>query len=206
MAGTDPPPQPSAPITGLNDSRFPHHRPFSGCAAPGSSDALPTGRHLDLQQAADLRQERVELRWRASSAAVVVAEAKRAAALGLKPLARLVGYAHAGVEPLYMGIGPVPATRLVLQRTGLSVADLDVIDVQRGFCSPGLRRDTGTGPRSGPRQSQWLGDLPGPSGGSDRGHHHHQGHLRAPPHGARYALVTMCIGGGQSIAAIFERV
>ncbi|MFX8681020.1 acetyl-CoA C-acetyltransferase, partial [Acinetobacter baumannii] len=62
------------------------------------------------------------------AAAVVLAEAGRAAALNLKPLARLVGYAHAGVDPALMGIGPIPATRTVLQRTGLTVADLDVIE------------------------------------------------------------------------------
>lgn len=67
--------------------------------------------------------------------AVGLTEAKRAAALGLKPLTRLVRYAHAGVEPLYMGIGPVPATRLVLQRTGLSVADLDVIESNEAFAA-----------------------------------------------------------------------
>ena len=69
------------------------------------------------------------------ASAVVLATGERVAALGLKPLARLVGYAHAGVEPAYMGIGPVPATRKVLERTGLKLADIDVIEANEAFAA-----------------------------------------------------------------------
>ena len=69
------------------------------------------------------------------ASAVVLATGERVAALGLKPLARLVGYAHAGVEPAYMGIGPVPATRKVLERTGLTLADIDVIEANEAFAA-----------------------------------------------------------------------
>ena len=69
------------------------------------------------------------------AAAVVLASPEKANALGLKPLARLVSYAHAGVEPAYMGMGPVPATRLALQRAGLQVRDLDVIESNEAFAA-----------------------------------------------------------------------
>ena len=65
----------------------------------------------------------------------MLAEAKQALAAGLKPTARLVGYAHAGVDPSYMGMGPVPATRKVLERTGLKVADLDVVESNEAFAA-----------------------------------------------------------------------
>lgn len=139
-------------------------------------------------------------------AAVVLAEAKRAAALGLKPLARLVGYAHAGVEPLYMGIGPVPATRLVLQRTGLSVADLDVIESNEAFAAQAcaVTRELDLDPaRVNPNGSGIsLGHPVGATGAIITTKAIYELHRT----GGRYALVTMCIGGGQGIAAIFERV
>ncbi|WP_374479159.1 acetyl-CoA C-acyltransferase family protein [Zoogloea sp.] len=139
-------------------------------------------------------------------AAVVLAEAKRAAALGLKPLARLVGYAHAGVEPLYMGIGPVPATRLVLQRTGLSVADLDVVESNEAFAAQAcaVTRELDLDPaRVNPNGSGIsLGHPVGATGAIITTKAIYELHRT----GGRYALVTMCIGGGQGIAAIFERV
>lgn len=140
------------------------------------------------------------------AAAVVLAEGKRAAALGLKPLARLVGYAHAGVEPLYMGIGPVPASRLVLERTGLSVADLDVIESNEAFAAQAcaVTRELGLDPaRVNPNGSGIsLGHPVGATGAIITTKAIHELHRI----GGRYALVTMCIGGGQGIAAIFERV
>src|SRR3546814_19854700 len=69
------------------------------------------------------------------AAALVLAEAGKAAALGLKPLARLVAYSHAGVDPAYMGIGPVPATRLVLQRAGLKLDAMDVDEANKAFAA-----------------------------------------------------------------------
>jgi acetyl-CoA C-acetyltransferase len=138
--------------------------------------------------------------------AVVLAEGSRLQALGLKPLARLVGYAHAGVEPAYMGIGPVPATRKVLERTGLKVGDLDVIESNEAFAAQACAviQELGFDPaRVNPN-------------GSGISHGHPVGATGAiittkaiaelHRTGGRYALVTMCIGGGQGIAAIFERV
>src|SRR6202022_245269 len=71
-----------------------------------------------------------------AAAAVVLMERRGGVARGAKPLARLVAYAHAGVDPAYMGIGPVPATRKALERAGLSVADLDVIEANEAFAAP----------------------------------------------------------------------
>ncbi len=68
-----------------------------------------------------------------AAAAVVLMEKSVAQARGLKPLARLVAYAHAGVDPKYMGIGPVPASKLALQKAGLTVNDLDVIEANEAF-------------------------------------------------------------------------
>jgi len=140
------------------------------------------------------------------AAAVVLAEAGRAKALGLTPLARLVGYAHAGVDPLYMGIGPVPATRLVLERTGLSVKDLDVIEANEAFAAQAcaVTQELGLDPaRVNPNGSGIsLGHPVGATGAIITVKALHELHRI----GGRYALVTMCIGGGQGIAAIFERV
>lgn len=138
--------------------------------------------------------------------AVVLAEAGRAHALGLQPLARLVAYAHAGVEPAYMGIGPVPATRKVLERAGLSVADLDVVESNEAFAAQACAviQELGLDPdKVNPNGSGIsLGHPVGATGAIIT--------VKAIAElrriGGRYALVTMCIGGGQGIAAIFERV
>jgi len=140
------------------------------------------------------------------AAAVVLADAGRAAALGLKPLARLVGYAHAGVEPEYMGIGPIPASRLVLQRAGLTVGDLDVIESNEAFAAQAcaVMRELDLDPsKVNPNGSGIsLGHPVGATGAIIAVKAIHELHRI----GGRYALVTMCIGGGQGIAAIFERV
>ena len=141
-----------------------------------------------------------------AAAAVVLMEAKAAAAKGLKPMARLVGYAFAGVDPKYMGIGPVPAIRNVLDKTGLSVSDFDVIELNEAFAAQALAvvRDL---------------DLPmdkvNPNGsGISLGHPIGatgciitvKALYELQRTGGRYALVSMCIGGGQGIAAVFERI
>ena len=140
------------------------------------------------------------------AAAVVLAEASRAQALGLRPLARLVGYAHAGVDPAYMGIGPVPATRAVLQRTGLRAAQMDVIEANEAFAAQAcaVMRELDLDPeRVNPNGSGIsLGHPVGATGAIITVKAIHELHRS----GGRYALVTMCIGGGQGIAAIFERV
>ena len=140
------------------------------------------------------------------ASAVVLATGERVAALGLKPLARLVGYAHAGVEPAYMGIGPVPATRKVLERTGLKLADIDVIEANEAFAAQAcaVAQELGLDPaKVNPTGSGIsLGHPVGATGAIITTKAIAELHRT----GGRYALVTLCIGGGQGIAAIFERV
>ena len=141
-----------------------------------------------------------------AAAAVVLMEAGVAKARGLKPLARLVAYAHAGVDPKYMGIGPVPATQMALKKAGLSVKDLDVIEANEAFAAQAcaVTRDLGLDPaKVNPNGSGIsLGHPIGATGALITVKALHE--LQRIQ--GRYALVTMCIGGGQGIAAIFERV
>jgi acetyl-CoA C-acetyltransferase len=139
-----------------------------------------------------------------AGAALVLMDAE--AAKNLKPMARLVAYAHAGVEPQVMGLGPIPAVKRVFEKAGLKPADMDVIESNEAFAvqAMAVTKDLGLDPAK-----------VNPNGGAVA-----LGH----PIGAtgailtvkalyelerinkRYALVTMCIGGGQGIAAIFERM
>jgi len=139
-----------------------------------------------------------------AAAAVVLMDANEAQQRGLKPLGKLVAYAHAGVDPKYMGIGPVPAVRKVLERANLAIKDLDVIELNEAFAAQALA------------VMQDL-DLP-PDRTNPNGSGISLGHPIAATGciltvkalyelrriSGRYALVTMCIGGGQGIAAIFE--
>jgi acetyl-CoA C-acetyltransferase len=141
-----------------------------------------------------------------AAAAVVMMERGVADRRGLRPLARLVAYAHAGVEPRYMGIGPVPAVRAVLDRAGLRVCDLDVIEVNEAFAAQALAvvRDLGLpADRTNPNGSGIsLGHPIGATGCILTVKAVHE--LQRT--NGRYALVTMCIGGGQGIAAVYERL
>ncbi|MBS0370527.1 MAG: acetyl-CoA C-acyltransferase family protein [Proteobacteria bacterium] len=140
------------------------------------------------------------------AAAVVLASAGAVQRNGLKPLARLVGYAHAGVEPEYMGIGPIPATRKVLERTGLRVQDIDVIESNEAFAAQAcaVAQELGFDPdKVNPNGSGIsLGHPVGATGAIITTKAIYELHRTR----GRYALATMCIGGGQGIAAIFERV
>ena len=141
-----------------------------------------------------------------AAAAVLLMSREAAEARGLAPMAKLVAYAHAGVDPLYMGIGPVPATRLALQRAGLSVSDLDVIESNEAFAAQAcaVTQELGLDPEKvNPNGSGIsLGHPIGATGALIAVKALHE--LKRI--GGRYALVTMCIGGGQGIAAIFENV
>ena len=140
-----------------------------------------------------------------AAAAVVLMAASVAKARGLKPLARLVAYAHAGVDPKYMGIGPVPATKLALQKAGLTVNDLDVIEANEAFAAQAcaVSHDLGLDPaKVNPNGSGIsLGHPIGATGALITV----KALYELERINGRYALVTMCIGGGQGIAAIFER-
>ena len=138
--------------------------------------------------------------------AVLMMSAEAVKAHNAKPLARLVGYAHAGVEPAYMGIGPVPATQKVLARTGLKIEDMDVIESNEAFAAQACAviQQLGMDPaKVNPNGSGIsLGHPVGATGAIITTKAIYELHRT----GGRYALVTMCIGGGQGIAAIFERV
>ena len=138
--------------------------------------------------------------------AVVLASGERVKALNLKPLARLVGYAHAGVEPAYMGIGPVPATRALLKKLGMTARQLDVVEANEAFAAQAcaVMRELELDPaKVNPNGSGIsLGHPIGATGAIISTKAIYELHRT----GGRYALVTMCIGGGQGIAAIFERV
>jgi acetyl-CoA C-acetyltransferase len=140
-----------------------------------------------------------------AAAAVVLMERSVAEKRGLKPLARLVGYAHAGVDPKYMGIGPVPASKKALEKAGLKVSDMDVIEANEAFAAQAcaVTKDLGLDPaRVNPNGSGIsLGHPIGATGTLITVKALHE----LARVGGRYALVTMCIGGGQGIAAIFER-
>ncbi|MFF7062763.1 beta-ketothiolase BktB [Pseudomonas sp. NPDC008258] len=140
------------------------------------------------------------------AAGLVLATGDAVRRLGLKPLARLVGYAHAGVEPELMGLGPIPATRKVLEKTGLTVQDLDVIESNEAFAAQAcaVARELGFDPEKvNPNGSGIsLGHPVGATGAiiATKAIHELQ-RIQG-----RYALATMCIGGGQGIAVVFERV
>jgi acetyl-CoA C-acetyltransferase len=140
-----------------------------------------------------------------AAAAVVLMSGEQVKARGAKPLARLVGYAHAGVDPKYMGIGPVPATQAVLKKTGLKISDIDVIEANEAFAAQAcaVTRDLGLDPaKVNPNGSGIsLGHPIGATGALITVKAVHE----LQRIGGKYALVTMCIGGGQGIAAIFER-
>jgi len=140
------------------------------------------------------------------AAAVVLMEASAAAKAGIKPMAKMLSYGHSGVDPKFMGIGPVPAVKLALERANLKVGDIDVIESNEAFAAQAcaVAKDLNLDPKK-----------VNPNGGAIA-----LGH----PIGAtgailtvkalyelqrtngRYAVVTMCIGGGQGIAAVFERI
>jgi acetyl-CoA C-acetyltransferase len=140
------------------------------------------------------------------AAALVLMDRQAAEERGLKPMARLIDYAVAGVEPGYMGIGPIPAVRQVFKRTGLSVDQIDVFEVNEAFAAQALAvvGDLGfPSAKTNPNGSGIsLGHPLGATGAIVTVKALHE--LRRI--GGRYALVTMCIGGGQGIAAIFEAI
>ncbi|MFJ3279101.1 acetyl-CoA C-acetyltransferase [Streptomyces halstedii] len=145
-----------------------------------------------------------------AAAACLVTSAATAERLGLTPLVRLVSFARAGVPAATMGLGPVPATRAALGRAGLTLADLDLIEINEAFAAQVLActRELGLGESDHEQRINVngsgvsLGHPVGATGArvlATLAHEMHRGQ-------ARYGLETMCIGGGQGLAAVFERV
>ncbi|WP_059413077.1 beta-ketothiolase BktB [Cupriavidus basilensis] len=141
-----------------------------------------------------------------AAAAVVLMERGVAEKRGLKPLARLVSYAHAGVDPKTMGIGPVPATKKALARAGLSVADLDVIEANEAFAAQACAVTKALGLDPAKVNPNGSGISLGHPIGATGALITVKALYELQRVQGRYALVTMCIGGGQGIAAIFERI
>ncbi len=140
------------------------------------------------------------------AAAVVMASAEKAKALGLKPLARLVSYAHAGVEPEYMGIGPVPASKLALEKAGLKVSDLDLIESNEAFAAQACAVSKEMGFPADKTNPNGSGISLGHPVGATGAILVTKALYELQRTGGRYALITMCIGGGQGIAMIIERI
>ncbi|MBA1200300.1 acetyl-CoA C-acyltransferase family protein [Pseudomonas capeferrum] len=140
------------------------------------------------------------------AAGLILATGDAVRRLGLKPLARLVAYAHAGVEPHLMGLGPIPASRKVLEKAGLRVSDLDVIESNEAFaaqaCAVARALDFDPEKVNPNGSGISLGHPVGATGAiiATKAIHELQ-RIQG-----RYALATMCIGGGQGIAVVFERV
>ena len=139
----------------------------------------------------------------------IVTTPEKAAELGLTPLVRLVAWGRAGVQPKIMGIGPVPATAAALRKAGLSLGDIDVIELNEAFAAQALAvmREWGFTDADRERTNIHgsgisLGHPVGATGGRMLATLARELHRRD----ARYGLETMCIGGGQGLAAIFERV
>lgn len=140
------------------------------------------------------------------AAALVLGRADAADRAGLKPRARVLGYAHAGVAPQVMGIGPIPAVQALLARTGLSSADFDVIESNEAFAAQALAVNKGLGldpARVNPNGGAIaLGHPVGATGALITVKALHE----LERTGGRRALITMCIGGGQGIALAIERI
>jgi acetyl-CoA C-acetyltransferase len=141
-----------------------------------------------------------------AAAAVVLMDRSAAEAKGLKPMARIVSYGHAGIDPKIMGLGPVSAVKRALAKANLKIADLDVIESNEAFAAQamGVSKELGLDAKK-----------VNPNGGAVA-----LGHpigatgciltiktmYELQRTGGRYGLITMCIGGGQGIAAVIERM
>ncbi len=141
-----------------------------------------------------------------AAAAVLLMEAGVAKARGAKPLARLVGYAHTGLEPKIMGVGPISASKLALQRTGLSLDQMDVIEANETFAAQACAVTRGLGADPAKVNPNGSGISLGHPIGATGAVITVKALYELQRTNGRFALVTMCIGGGQGIAAIFERM
>jgi acetyl-CoA acetyltransferase family protein len=178
---TDEHPRPDATLESLAKLKPAFKRDASGSVTAGNSSGINDG-----------------------AAAVLVMSESRARDLGLRPLARLVASAVAGVDPATMGLGPIPASRRALERAGIGVDELDLVELNEAFAAQALpvMRELGLDPEKTNVNGGAIaiGHPLGASGARLAATLLHEMRRR----GARYGLATMCIGVGQGIAAIFE--
>ncbi|HEU5324778.1 MAG TPA: thiolase family protein, partial [Candidatus Limnocylindria bacterium] len=183
IVDTDEHPRPDATLESLAGLKPAFKRDGSGSVTAGNSSGINDG-----------------------AAALLVMSEARARELGLRPLGRMVASAVAGVDPATMGLGPVPATRLALERAGLSVDDLDLVELNEAFAAQAVpvMRELGLDPEKTNVNGGAIaiGHPLGASGARLAATLLHEMRRR----GARYGLATMCIGVGQGIAAVFEAV
>jgi len=180
---TDEHPRPDATLESLATLKPAFSRDASGSVTAGNSSGINDG-----------------------AAAVLVMSAARATELGLRPIARMVASAVAGVDPATMGLGPIPASRRALERAGVGVGDLDLVELNEAFAAQAVpvMRELGLDPdRTNVNGGAIaIGHPLGASGARLTATLMHEMRRR----GARYGLATMCIGVGQGIAAVFESV
>jgi acetyl-CoA C-acetyltransferase len=178
---TDEHPRPDATLESLASLKPAFKRDASGSVTAGNSSGINDG-----------------------AAALLVMSAAAAREQGLRPMARMVASAAAGVDPATMGLGPIPASRRALERAGLSVDDLDLVELNEAFAAQAVPciRELGLDPErvnvNGGAIA--IGHPLGASGARLTATLLHEMRRR----GARYGLATMCIGVGQGIAAVFE--
>ena len=176
-------PRPDATIESLAKLKPAFTRDASGSVTAGNSSGINDG-----------------------AAAVLVTSEARARELGLRPMARLVASAVAGVDPATMGLGPIPASRRALERAGISVDDLDLVELNEAFAAQAVPviRELGLDPETTNVNGGAIaiGHPLGASGARLTATLVHEMRRR----GARHGLATMCIGVGQGIAAVFEAV
>ncbi|HEU5150285.1 MAG TPA: acetyl-CoA C-acetyltransferase [Iamia sp.] len=192
------------PGGGLRVDRDEHPRPDT--TVEGLARLRPVLGHLDAEATVTAGNASGQ---NDGAAACLVTHRARAEALGLRPLARIVSWAVAGVAPSTMGIGPVPATEVALARAGLDLADVDLIELNEAFAAQVLActRTWGLGEDDLARVNVngsgiSLGHPVGATGARILATLVHEMHRRD----VRYGLETMCIGGGQGLAAVVERV
>jgi len=180
---TDEHPRPDTTLESLASLKPAFKRDASGSVTAGNSSGINDG-----------------------AAAVLVTSEARAAELGLAPMARMVASAVAGVDPATMGLGPIPASRLALERAGLAVEDLDLVELNEAFAAQAIpvMRELGLDPEKTNVNGGAIaiGHPLGASGARLTATLLHEMRRRD----ARYGLATMCIGVGQGIAAVFESV
>jgi 3-oxoadipyl-CoA thiolase len=180
---TDEHPRPDTTLESLASLKPAFKRDASGSVTAGNSSGINDG-----------------------AAAVLVTSEARAVELGLRPMARMVASAVAGVDPATMGLGPIPASRLALERAGLTVKDLELVELNEAFAAQAIpvMRELGLDPEKTNVNGGAIaiGHPLGASGARLTATLLHEMRRR----GARYGLATMCIGVGQGIAAVFESV